>query len=141
MLRFLLEFVYVGEVEVPEHSLAKFLATAHELKIKGLAKYAGNSTRFNKEDQLDPVWPAPEVKVEAETETEDIIEVPEENIHVENELDDEEPKEMIIVEGEHQVEAAPNENPVFSAEVNAELDKQIEEIIFGRICNFIFNVV
>ena len=67
MLRFLLEFVYVGEVEVPEQSLAKFLETAHELKIKGLAKYAGSSTLFNKEEeQQDPVWKTPEVKVETE---------------------------------------------------------------------------
>ena len=126
MLRFLLEFVYVGEVEVPEQSLAKFLETAHELKIKGLAKYVGNSTRLSKEeDQQEPVWSSPEVKVE----TEPNIDVPEQTLREEDELDDEEPKEMVIVEEEHQAEAAPNEGPVFSAEVNAELDKQIEEIL------------
>merc|ERR1719220_2294833 len=66
MLGFLLEFVYVGEVEVPEQFLAKFLETAGELKIKGLAKYAGSSTLFNKEEEQDPVWKTPEVKVETE---------------------------------------------------------------------------
>lgn len=124
MLRFLLEFVYMGEVEVPEQSLAKFLETAHELKIKGLAKYGGNSSRLTKEEQQQgPVWP--EVKLEAEP----IIEVPEQNLNLETELEDDEPKQMVIAEDEHQVEAAPSEGRLFSAEVNAELDKQIEEIL------------
>ena len=37
----MIDFLYAGEVEVPEADLSLFLATAGELKIRGLTKYAG----------------------------------------------------------------------------------------------------
>ena len=130
MLRFMLEYVYVGEVEVPEQSLAKFLETAGELKIKGLAKYAGNSVRLDKEEaQTEPAWQSPEVKVETET----TVDLPEQSFNdhelEEEEEEEEEPREMIIAEDEIQTSPPTNDGPLFSAEVNAELDKQIEEIL------------
>ena len=131
MLRFMLEYVYVGEVEVPEQSLAKFLETAGELKIKGLAKYAGNSVRLDKEEaQTEPAWQSPEVKVETET----TVDLPEQSfndheLEEEEEEEEEEPREMIIAEDEIQTSPPTNDGPLFSAEVNAELDKQIEEIL------------
>ena len=128
MFRFLLEFVYVGEVEVPEQSLAKFLETAGELKIKGLAKYAGSTVSARpeekEEEQTEAPWQSPEVKVETET----TVDLPEQTF-IDNDLEEEEPREMIIAEDEIQNSAPTPDGPLFSAEVNAELDKQIEEIL------------
>ena len=128
MLGFLLEYVYLGEVEVPEQSLARFLETAGELKIKGLAKYAGSSVSARLEEKEveppEPAYQSPEVKLETET----TVDLPEQSF-IDNDLEEEEPREMIIAEDEIQTSAPITDGPLFSPEVNAELDKQIEEIL------------
>ena len=35
-----MDFIYLGEIEVPEPELSSFLGIAADLKIRGLSKYA-----------------------------------------------------------------------------------------------------
>ena len=44
-LNLIVDFVYLGEVEVPEKDLSGFLEVAGDLKIRGLSKYAGAGSR------------------------------------------------------------------------------------------------
>ena len=64
-LRYVIDFLYAGEVEVPEADLSLFLATAGELKIRGLTKYAGGVPAL-----------ATRTLDTADTETEDNIVIP-----------------------------------------------------------------
>ena len=63
-LRYVIDFLYAGEVEVPEADLSLFLATAGELKIRGLTKYAGGVPGVATRSQ------------DADTEAEDNIVIP-----------------------------------------------------------------
>ena len=110
-MRLVLDFLYLGEVEVPESELAQFLSTAGELKVRGLTKYAGGLGNMAEHKTSDSGHLQQIV-----TENEDVTEI-EETGH---EAAD---NEMITAGEEHQYVA---ENFI---EVNAELDQKIEDIL------------
>ena len=109
-VRLVLDFLYLGEVEVPEAELSHFLTTAGELKIRGLTKYAGGLGSISgcKPEHAHFQQNA------LVTEKED----PAEQYETENES-----QEMITVEDDPHYVA---ENFI---EVNAELDQKIEDIL------------
>lgn len=136
-LKAVVDFMYQGEVNVPQDNLSQFLATAEELKVKGLSGYKSmpgmerNARTFkdqnpgNKHQHLetDTAWGN---EIGAEIKESNLIE---NNIKSEYDQDfDEETEEMedynrglVIVEEEPNV---INEKII---EVNAELVRQIEE--------------
>ena len=111
-MRLVLDFLYLGEVEVPETELGQFLSTAGELKVRGLTKYAGglgNMAELKTPDTSGHLH-------QTVTENEELTEIEE---TVPEKLDN----EMTIVEDDQQCVA---ENFI---EVNAELDQKIEDIL------------
>ena len=108
-MRLMLDFLYLGEVEVPESELAQFLSTAGELKVRGLTKYAGGLGNMAELKSSDSGHLHQIV-----TENEDVTEI-EETGH--------EAAGNDMAGEEHQYVA---ENFI---EVNAELDQKIEDIL------------
>jgi len=108
-LQFILDFIYTGDVEIPEDELSGFLVCAGDLKIRGLSKYAGTINTKN-------------VKVNIES---DYIQ-PEHII-----IDEQADNNFATVSYGEDIEGIPVAD--FGAsnflEINAELDKQIEEIL------------
>lgn len=110
-MRLVLDFLYLGEVEVPESELAQFLSTAGELKVRGLTKYAGGLGNMAEHKTSDSGHLQQIV-----TENEDVTEIEETGHEAAG-------NEMIPAREEHQYVA---ENFI---EVNAELDQKIEDIL------------
>eukprot|EP00091_Calanus_sinicus_P011892 TRINITY_DN26820_c0_g1_i1.p1 TRINITY_DN26820_c0_g1~~TRINITY_DN26820_c0_g1_i1.p1 ORF type:complete len:217 (-),score=54.91 TRINITY_DN26820_c0_g1_i1:64-714(-) len=142
-LKAVVDFMYQGEVNVPQDNLSQFLATAEELKVKGLSGYGsmsgiGRSDRTF-EDQNDfEVAGHKQQHFEVDTAWGDEIEGGlKESILTENNIKSEYDHEFEEEPGEMQdyntglviVEEEPNVINEKIIEVNAELDKQIEEIL------------
>ena len=111
-MRLVLDFLYLGEVEVPETELGQFLSTAGELKIRGLTKYAGGLGSMT---ELKTPGTRGNLQ-QTGADNEDLAEI-EETGH--EKTDD----EVITAEDDQQCVA---ENFI---EVNAELDQKIEDIL------------
>ena len=135
-LNAVVDFMYQGEVNVPQDDLSQFLAIAEDLKVKGLSGYGnlplrerdgkaiGEQNRFvgfeNKEMEIGAA-----VKNETVMTESNIIE----NI-IKYEHNDEFDQEIYDYNnGLIMVEEEPNVINEKVIEVNAELDKQIEEIL------------
>ena len=111
-MRLVLDFLYLGEVEVPESELGQFLSTAGELKIRGLTKYAGGLGNMAELKTSD----SGEHSKQTLTEHEDATPI--------EETGKERPElEMVTAEDDHHY---VTENFI---EVNAELDQKIEDIL------------
>ena len=111
-MRLMLDFLYLGEVEVPESELAQFLSTAGELKVRGLTKYAGG---LGSMAELKTPGTGGHLQ-QTVTENEDPTEI--------EETGQEKPDDETITAEDDQQCVAEN-----FIEVNAELDQKIEDIL------------
>ena len=123
-LKFIIDFVYQGEVEVPEDDLPHFLSAAGDLKIQGLTKYANGGML----SAMDSIHDQDNNKI---IENNDLVDLDCIN-SIDTNADNDESNEteladhLVITEEEEEASVMATENFI---EVNAELDKQIEEIL------------
>ena len=116
VLQSLIEFVYCGEVEIDAELLSTFLETADDLKIRGL-------TQFNSSGVLDNLVKDDDTSENIEMIDEVYDEVTDTALPSYDEAD---PEDEIIIDNENTQTVVCDGNTV---EINAELDKQIEETL------------
>merc|ERR1711915_492688 len=139
-LNAVVDFMYQGEVNVPQDSLTQFLETAEDLKVKGLSGYNGAPGTINNDETIvndqefknDNSMSHPEAigidwntENDANKNTGDCVKVEyNELIDSEGNLDKLDFNQGVVI-----TEEEPNVINEKIVEVNAELDKQIEDIL------------
>ena len=121
-MKFILDFVYQGEVEVPEDDLPDFLSSAGDLKIQGLTKYANGGVL----SALDSIGDHDNNQIIEKNDFVDLEAANNTNTDNDGSNEVELTDHLVITEEEQEASVMATENFI---EVNAELDKQIEDIL------------
>ena len=125
-LKFIIDFVYQGEVEVPEDDLPHFLSAAGDLKIQGLTKYANaNGGVLTAMDSIHDQDNSQIIEKNALIDLDSVKSI-DTNVHNDDSNETELTDHLVITEEEQEASVMATENFI---EVNAELDKQIEDIL------------